>query len=67
VFFEVTNKSDIPFYLENSTVDAPPFITLSANSVTRIEVGKKAASPLVYNVKNILTGEKGVLKVELKY
>jgi hypothetical protein len=67
VFFEVTNKSDIPFYLENSTADAPPFITLSANSVTRIEVGKKAASPLVYNVKNILTGEKGVLKVELKY
>jgi hypothetical protein len=67
LFFEVTNKSDIPFYLENSITDAPSFITLSANSVTRIEVGRKVPSPLVYNVKNILTGEKEVLKVELKY
>ena len=66
LFFEITNKSDIPFYLINGPANAPLFINLSANSVTRIVIGKNANSPLVYDVRNILTGEKEVLKVELK-
>jgi hypothetical protein len=67
IYFEVTNKSDIPFYLENGPAGAPMTLTLSANTITRIALSKKVTEPLVYNVKNILTGEKSVLKVELKY
>lgn len=66
-FFEVTNKSDVPFYLINGLKDAPASITLAANSVTGVAVSKKVASPLVYDVSNVITGEKKVLKVELKY
>jgi 3',5'-nucleoside bisphosphate phosphatase len=67
LFLEVTNKSDIPFYLINGTPDIPASITLAANSVTRLVLSKKVKSPLVYDVRNILTGESKVLKVELKY
>ncbi len=66
LFFEVTNKSDIPFYLVNGVVNAPVSITLAANSVTRVAVSKKVTSPLVYDVRNIMTGENEVLKIELK-
>jgi hypothetical protein len=67
VFFEVTNKSDIPFYLVNGGKDAPAAITLSANSTARIVLSKNVTFPLIYDVKNILTGENEVLKIELKY
>jgi len=67
LFFEVTNKSDIPFYLINGVKDAPVSVTLRANSVTRIVLSKKVTAPLVYDVRNVLTGENEVLKVELKY
>jgi hypothetical protein len=66
-FFEVTNKSDVPFYLVNGMAGAPSSVILAANAVTRIVVSKKITAPLVYDVKNILTGEKEVLKIELKY
>ncbi len=65
IYFEVTNRSDIPFYLINGTKDAPATITLAANSVTGIALSKKVKSPLVYDVRNILTGEKDVLRVEI--
>jgi histidinol phosphatase-like PHP family hydrolase len=67
IYFEITNRSDVPFYLVNGIPDAPKAITLSANSVTRVVVGKKVTSPLIYDVKNIITGEDEVLKIELKY
>jgi hypothetical protein len=67
ICFEVTNKSDIPFYLINGTKGAPSYLTLSANSATRIVLNKKVTAPLVYDVSNVLTGEKDVLRVELKY
>jgi histidinol phosphatase-like PHP family hydrolase len=67
LFFEVTNKSDIPFYLINGIANAPESVTLAANSVTRVVLSKKVTAPLVYKVRNVLTGEKEVLKVELKY
>jgi Ig-like domain len=68
LFFEVTNKTDIPFYLVNGIPGSPALITLAANAVTRIVLSKKVtAPPLVYDVRNVLTGEKEVLKVELKY
>ena len=66
LFFEVTNNSDIPFYLINGIANAPASVTLAANSVTRIILSKKITSPLVYDVRNVLTGEKEVLKIELK-
>jgi hypothetical protein len=65
-YFEVTNKSDIPFYLVNGPAGAPGTITLAANTITRVVLNKKVTGPLVYDVKNILTGEKSVLKAELK-
>lgn len=67
IFFEVTNKSDVPFHLVNGTKDAPASITLAANSVTSVAVSKKVASPLVYDVSNVITGETKVLKAEIKY
>jgi hypothetical protein len=67
IIFEITNNSDIPFYLINGPQNAPASINLSANSVTRVVINKPFTGPLVYDVKNILTGEKDVLKIELKY
>lgn len=67
LFFEVTNNSDIPFYLTNGIANAPVNVTLAANSVTRVVLSKKITAPLVYDVRNVLIGEKEVLKVELKY
>lgn len=67
IYFEVTNRSDVPFYLVNGIQDAPQSITLAANGITRVVASKKVTSPLVYDVKNVLTGEDEVLKVELKY
>jgi len=67
IFFEITNKSDVPFYLENGPRDAPSSMTLAANSVTRVALSKKVSSPLIYDVNNVITGEKKVLQVELKY
>jgi hypothetical protein len=67
LFFEVTNNSDIPFYLVNGIANAPSSVTLAANSVTRIVLSKRVLEPLVYDVRNILIGENEVLKIELKY
>lgn len=67
IFIEITNKSDIPFYLVNGKANTPSAITLAPNASTRVLVSRKATSPLVYDVKNIMTGENKVLKVELKY
>lgn len=67
LFFEVINKSDIPFYLINGIANAPSSVTLAANSVTRIVLSKKVTAPLLYDVSNVLTGENEVLKIELKY
>jgi hypothetical protein len=67
MFFEVTNKSDVPFYLINGVPGAPASIKLAANAVTRVVLSRKVTAPLVYDVRNILTGEKEVLQIELKY
>jgi len=67
LYFEVTNNSDIPFFLTNGVTNAPLKITLEANSVTRVVLSNKVTSPLTYFVSNVLTGENDVLKVELKY
>lgn len=66
VYFEVTNNSDIPYYLVNGPTGAPATITLAANAITRITLSKKIIVPLLYDVKNVMTGENSVLRVELK-
>ena len=66
-FFEVTNHSDIPFYLVNGIDNAPESITIAANSVTRITLSKRVTAPLIYDVNNVVTGVNKVLQVELKY
>ena len=65
-YFEVRNDSDIPFILENGVPGAPQTITLKSNSVTRVEVSNNVTAPLTYDVKNVITGENEVLKIELK-
>ena len=67
IFFEIGNNSDIPFILFNGPKDAPETITLQARSVTRVALSKKVQAPLVYDVKNVMTGENEVLKIELRY
>jgi hypothetical protein len=67
IYFEVTNNSDIPFSLVNGPKDAPASITLAANSVTRVAVSRKFTGSMVYDVSNVLTGEKEMLRIELKY
>lgn len=66
-YFEITNTSDITFYLINGSQGAPASLTLGANSVTRLVVQKNVSSPVTYDVTNVLTGENEVLKVELKF
>ena len=66
-YFEIRNNTDIPYYLINGPAGAPPAITLGANSVTRVVLSNKFAGPLVYDVKNIMTGSESVLKVEIKF
>lgn len=66
-WLEVTNHTDIPFFLTEGPAGAPASITLSANSATRMNIGKNAPSSLVYKVSNIRTGEKEVLTVRLSY
>jgi hypothetical protein len=51
----------------NGIPEAPSSIYLTANSVTRVVLSKKVTSPLIYDVKNIMTGENEMLKIELKY
>jgi len=67
VFFEITNRSDIPFFLVNGNKDAPSAITLKANSVTRVTVSRKATFPLTYDVSNVIIGESKTLKAEIKF
>jgi histidinol phosphatase-like PHP family hydrolase len=67
IFFEVTNRSNVTFYLIKGVSEAPESIKIGANSVTRVVVSKKETSPLIYDVKNVLIGEDEVLKIEIKY
>ncbi|HEX2970232.1 MAG TPA: Sb-PDE family phosphodiesterase [Bacteroidales bacterium] len=67
IFFEITNNSDVPFYLINGKENTPSSITLAPNAVTRVVISKKATLPLEYDVRNVITGEKKVLRVKLSY
>jgi 3',5'-nucleoside bisphosphate phosphatase len=67
IYFEISNTSDIPFYLINGLKGTPAELTLAANAVTSVAVSKKIKFPLVYDVRNVLTGEKEVLRAEITY
>lgn len=67
VMFEITNKSDIPFYLVNGPAGAPAAITLPPNTATRVVLSRKFTGILSYEVKNIMTGENKFLKVGIPY
>jgi 3',5'-nucleoside bisphosphate phosphatase len=67
IFIEIRNNSDVPFYLVNGQNGAPANITLAANAVTRVVLSKKVASPLVYDVQNVITGEDKVLKATIGF
>ena len=67
IVFEITNNSDVAYYLVNGPAGAPASITLPANSVTRVSVSTKFTDKLIYDVENVITGEDEVLKVEISY
>lgn len=67
IYFEIINKSDIPFYLINGPKGAPAALNLNANSITRVVLSKTFKGELKYDVKNIMTSSTGVLNVEIKY
>ncbi len=67
LFFEITNRSDITFSLVNGPAEAPASLTLPANSVTRVVLSKKFTGPLAYDVRNVMTGENSLLRIELNY
>lgn len=67
LYFEITNSTDIPYYLINGPKGAPTSIALSANSITRVELSRSFKGRMVYDVGNILTGSKERLKIELTY
>jgi histidinol phosphatase-like PHP family hydrolase len=66
-YLEITNKSDVPFYLVKGPKGAPGSITLAARSVTRVVLSKTFTGQLIYDVKNIMTGAEEVLRIEIKY
>ena len=66
-YLEITNKSDIPFYLVDGSAGGPGSLSLPANAITRVVVTKSSPANLTYNVRNVLTGEKEVLKVDITY
>ena len=66
-YFDITNNSDIPFYLINGPKGAPSSITLNARSVTRIVVSKAFKGNLTYDVKNVLIGTDKPMKAEIKF
>jgi hypothetical protein len=65
IYFDITNNSDVPYYLVNGPAGAPKNITLHANSVTRVVLSKKFQGKLVYDVSNIMIGSDKVLKIEI--
>ena len=67
IIFEITNHTDIPWYLVNGPQGAPASITIPANSVARVSLAKSFTGKLTYDVKNIMTGEATTLKTELIY
>jgi 3',5'-nucleoside bisphosphate phosphatase len=66
-YIEITNNSDVPYYLINGPKGAPANINLEAMSVTRVVLPKTFSGRLLYDVKNVMTGSASVLKVEIKY
>ena len=53
--------------LVNGPAEAPASLTLPANSVTRVVLSKKFTGPLAYDVRNVMTGENSLLRIELNY
>ncbi len=64
-FVEITNHTEIPWLLVNGPAGAPGALTLPARAITRVLLPKTFTGPLLYDVKNIMTGETTVLQVVL--
>jgi len=66
IWFEITNKSDIPFYLVNGENGAPAEINIPSHSSTIVKANKRfTGSAIKYDVKNIITGNGQVLNVSI--
>jgi len=66
-YLEISNKSDIPFYLVDGPLEGPKEIVLPAGSVTRLILKNNLSGPLKYNVRNVIIGTGRILQVEFNY
>ena len=64
-YIEITNHTDIPWFLVNGPKGAPASITIPANSVARVVIAKTFTGKLEYDVRNIMTGATSLLRTEL--
>ncbi len=66
IWFEVTNVSDIPFYLVKGPEGAPAELNVPAGSTVIVRADKRyLAEPLSYEVRNVLVGTDRGLAVKL--
>jgi len=66
IWFEVTNVSDIPFFLVKGPEGAPAELSVPAGSTVIVRADKRyLAEPLSYEVRNVLVGTGRSLAVKL--
>ncbi len=66
IWFEISNKSDLPFYLINGPEGAPKEITLPARSTVIVRAAVKfSAEAIKYDVKNVITGNGQILNIAI--
>lgn len=67
IWFELSNASDIPFYLVKGPQGAPADLSLPAGSTVIVKADKRyLAEPLSYEVRNVLVGTGRCLAVKLR-
>ncbi len=66
IWFEITNVSDIPFYLAKGPEGAPAELSLPAGSTIIVRADKRyLEEPLAYEVRNVSVGTGRGLAVKL--
>jgi len=67
LWLEVTNISDVPFYLINGGKGVPQYLKLEATSISVLRISKEEGTELKWKVSNLMTGTNEVLEVELSF
>ncbi|HUS86122.1 MAG TPA: hypothetical protein VMW76_02690 [Bacteroidales bacterium] len=64
---EITNRSDVPFFLTEGGPGVPSSFTIEANSISVLRIAKTLEPGNKWKAINLMTGTSEVLEVELKY